>query len=93
MSVSLLSNFEAGKSHLDWEARARAPGDDSSRQIGTHGVRIHIQHKDVWKTATFLPEVAVEQSTCICDSSCESRICGGVTAAQSGARNARLTSC
>jgi len=49
VSVSLLCHFENAKGYLDWE-------------IGTHGVRIEFKdergHK---KTATFLPEVPLEQ--------------------------------
>jgi len=48
-SVSLLTNFEDGYDFLDWE-------------LGCHGIRIEfLNDKGHKKTATYLPEVAVEQ--------------------------------
>ena len=45
-TVSLLTNFEYGKDHLDWE-------------IGIHGIQIEfVNHNGDIKTATYLPEVA-----------------------------------
>jgi len=49
VSVSLLTNFEDGYDYLDWE-------------LETHGIRIEfLNDKGHKKTATYLPEVAVEQ--------------------------------
>ncbi|KAJ3176350.1 AMME chromosomal region protein 1-like [Irineochytrium annulatum] len=48
-SVSLLVNFEVAKNYLDWE-------------IGIHGIRIEFKdHNGRRKTATYLPEIALEQ--------------------------------
>jgi len=48
-SVSLLTNFEPAKSHLDWE-------------IGTHGIWIEFRDRGGRKrTATYLPDVMPEQ--------------------------------
>ncbi|XP_060598922.1 nuclear protein AMMECR1-like [Ruditapes philippinarum] len=48
-SVSILTHFEDARDYLDWE-------------VGTNGVRIEfINEKGHKKTATYLPEVAVEQ--------------------------------
>ncbi|XP_006819388.1 AMMECR1-like protein, partial [Saccoglossus kowalevskii] len=48
-SVSLLTNFEEANDHLDWE-------------VGIHGIRIQfISEKGSKCTATYLPEVAIEQ--------------------------------
>ncbi|KAH9498535.1 AMME chromosomal region protein 1-like [Bulinus truncatus] len=48
-SVSLLTHFEEAMDYLDWE-------------LGSHGIRIEfINEKGHKKTATYLPEVAVEQ--------------------------------
>ncbi|XP_059144009.1 AMMECR1-like protein [Physella acuta] len=48
-SVSLLTHFEDAMDYLDWE-------------LGSHGIRIEfINEKGHKKTATYLPEVAVEQ--------------------------------
>jgi AMMECR1 domain-containing protein len=47
--VSLLTDFEGGKVYDDWE-------------IGTHGIRIEfLDDKGRRRTATYLPEVMVEQ--------------------------------
>ncbi|XP_071084485.1 nuclear protein AMMECR1-like [Haliotis cracherodii] len=48
-SVSILTHFEDAADYLDWE-------------VGVHGIRIEfINEKGNKKTATYLPEVAVEQ--------------------------------
>ncbi|KAJ1978971.1 hypothetical protein H4R34_003013 [Dimargaris verticillata] len=48
-SVSLLTNFEEGKSAMDWE-------------LGTHGIWIEFHDTyGVKRTATYLPEIALEQ--------------------------------
>lgn len=48
-AVSILTNFEDGQDYLDWE-------------IGRHGIRIEfVNEKGHKKTATYLPEVSVEQ--------------------------------
>lgn len=48
--VSLLLNFEDGNDYLDWA-------------VGVHGIRIEFRNEGGSKrTATYLPEVAVEQS-------------------------------
>lgn len=48
-AVSILTNFEDGQDYLDWE-------------IGTHGIRIEFTNeKGHRKSATYLPEVSVEQ--------------------------------
>ena len=50
--VSLLLNFEDGNDYLDWV-------------VGVHGIRIEFRNENGSKrTATYLPEVAVEQSMC-----------------------------
>lgn len=53
VSVSILTNFEDAKDHMDWE-------------VGTHGIRIEF-HSDRGsrRTATYLPEVATEQGICV----------------------------
>lgn len=49
-SVSILNQFEDTQGYLDWE-------------VGKHGIRIEFPNeKNHRKTATYLPEVAVEQS-------------------------------
>jgi uncharacterized protein (TIGR00296 family) len=49
VAVSILRHFEDGQDYLDWE-------------IGVHGIRIEFQtEKGSKRTATFLPEVALEQ--------------------------------
>ncbi|XP_021351300.1 AMME syndrome candidate gene 1 protein-like [Mizuhopecten yessoensis] len=49
VSVSILTNFEDAKDFEDWE-------------VGTHGIRIEfLNEKGHKKTATYLPEVAIEQ--------------------------------
>ena len=49
--VSLLLNFEEGSDYLDWT-------------IGQHGIRIEFRNENGSKrTATYLPEVALEQGT------------------------------
>lgn len=48
--VSLLLNFEDGNDYLDWA-------------VGVHGIRIEFRNEGGSKrTATYLPEVALEQS-------------------------------
>ncbi|GFR66467.1 AMME syndrome candidate gene 1 protein homolog [Elysia marginata] len=48
-SVSLLTHFEEAADYMDWE-------------LGSHGIRIEfVNDKGHKKTATYLPEVAVEQ--------------------------------
>lgn len=50
--VSLLLNFEDGNDYLDWA-------------VGVHGIRIEFRNEGGSKrTATYLPEVAAEQSKC-----------------------------
>lgn len=50
VSVSILTNFEEAANYLDWE-------------IGKHGIRIEFEREKGFKgSATFLPEVASEQS-------------------------------
>ena len=48
VSVSILCKFEDGTDYLDWE-------------VGTHGIRIEFLSDRGRRTATYLPEVAVEQ--------------------------------
>lgn len=49
VSVSILTNFEVAEDYLDWE-------------IGVHGIRIEFfTERGGKRSATFLPEVAVEQ--------------------------------
>jgi len=49
VSVSILCHFENGNDYLDWE-------------VGTHGIRIEFHsERGSHRTATYLPEVAVEQ--------------------------------
>ncbi|KAK4881697.1 hypothetical protein RN001_005016 [Aquatica leii] len=49
VSVSILRHFEDGNDYLDWE-------------VGVHGIRIEfVNEKGNKRTATYLPEVAVEQ--------------------------------
>ncbi|KAJ8310660.1 hypothetical protein KUTeg_012525 [Tegillarca granosa] len=49
VSVSILTNFEEAEGYLDWE-------------VGEHGIRIEfVNEKGHKKTATYLPEVAIEQ--------------------------------
>lgn len=49
-SVSILTHFEEAADYLDWE-------------VGVHGIRIEfVNEKGHKKTATYLPEVAVEQA-------------------------------
>ncbi len=49
VSVSILCHFEEAADYLDWE-------------IGVHGIRIEFYtERGVKKTATYLPEVALEQ--------------------------------
>jgi len=47
-SVSILTDFEEAGNHLDW-------------QIGTHGIRIEFNENGHEKTATYLPEIALDQ--------------------------------
>jgi AMME syndrome candidate gene 1 protein len=48
-AVSILTNFEPCKSHLDWD-------------IGLHGIRIEfLNERGSKRSATYLPEVAHEQ--------------------------------
>ena len=48
-SVSILTNFEEARDYLEWE-------------VGKHGIRIEfLNEKGHKKTATYLPEVAIEQ--------------------------------
>lgn len=52
MCVSLLLNFEDGSDYLDWS-------------VGVHGIRIEFSLENGSKrNATYLPEVAAEQSMC-----------------------------
>lgn len=52
VSVSLLLNFETGRDYLDWT-------------VGVHGIRIEFSdERGNYYSATFLPEVASEQSMC-----------------------------
>lgn len=49
MSVSILRHFEDGVNYLDWT-------------IGLHGIRIEFHNeKGSKRTATYLPDVAIEQ--------------------------------
>lgn len=49
VSVSILRHFEEASGHLDWE-------------IGKHGIRIEFYSEKGYKqSATYLPEVALEQ--------------------------------
>lgn len=49
VSVSILTNFEDARDYMDWE-------------VGVHGIRIEfLNEKGHKKTATYLPEVAIEQ--------------------------------
>ena len=47
-SVTILSNFEKAKDALDWE-------------LGVHGIKITFNYSGRQLSATFLPDVAVEQ--------------------------------
>lgn len=48
-AVSILTNFEDGLDYMDWEP-------------GTHGIRIEfLNDRGLKKTATYLPEVAIDQ--------------------------------
>lgn len=48
VAVTLLTNFEACAGPLDWE-------------LGVHGIKISFYHKNKRFSATYLPDVAVEQ--------------------------------
>jgi AMMECR1 domain-containing protein len=49
VSVSILRHFEDGNDYLDWT-------------VGLHGIRIEFKNeKGNKKTATYLPDVAIEQ--------------------------------
>lgn len=57
VSVSILCNFQDGSDYLDWE-------------VGTHGIRIEFHSDRGRRTATYLPEVAVEQGIFCVESVC-----------------------
>jgi AMME syndrome candidate gene 1 protein len=54
VSVSILRHFEDGNDYLDWE-------------VGIHGIRIEFHsERGSRRTATYLPEVAMEQGMLFC---------------------------
>jgi AMMECR1 domain-containing protein len=50
VGISLLVNYEDAASYMDWE-------------VGTHGIIIDFQANNSHFSATYLPEVALEQGT------------------------------